>query len=123
MTTRSLAKPFRDAARRQRRAANALFFTGLAGALFALGHHHEVLGRLNLQVLALLIADDGGWLATLAANALLGRAGDEPFHPGQLGRQGLAARMRARRGLGRARRNERFTLALGGHLSDADARL
>jgi hypothetical protein len=100
-----------------------VLLTGLAGALFALGHHHKVLGRLDLQVLALLIADDVGRPAALAADALFGRASDDPFDPGQMGRQLLPARVRARRRLGRPRRDEGFTLALGGHFGSTDPRL
>jgi len=60
--------------------------------------------------------------AALTAKALLGRAGDEPFDPGQMGRQLLPARMRARGRLSRPRR-QGFALALGGHFGDAHPRL
>jgi hypothetical protein len=100
-----------------------LLLTGGAGALFALGHHHKVLGRLNLQLLALFIAEEAGGLTALAADALLGRAGDHPFDAGQMGRQFLPARMRRARFLGRRRQGHRLALALGGHFGDAHPRL
>ena len=73
-------------------------------------------------MLALLITDEAGGLAALTANALLRRAGDEPFDPGQMSWQLLAARVRAHRGLGRARR-QGFTLALGLNLGGTYPRL
>src|SRR5690349_21239913 len=50
-----------DDARRQRRALHALLLTNFAGALFALGHHHHVLGRFDVQLLALQSSRSPWW--------------------------------------------------------------
>src|ERR1700677_5172664 len=78
---------------RHRCALNALFFTPSARALFALRHYHEVLVRLDVQLLAQLVADHTGFFTALAADTLLWSAADELFNPGQVRRQLLTARM------------------------------
>src|SRR5258708_1186803 len=65
-----------DDPRGQRRRDYTALRAELAGALLALGHQHEVLGRLHIQLLALLIADDCRLPATSPARALLRRAGN-----------------------------------------------
>ncbi len=66
----------------------------LAGPLFALGHDHEVLGRLDVQLLADVVADHDGGLAASLAGALFRRAGDHSLHARQPGGQLLASGMR-----------------------------
>ena len=70
-----------------------MFFTVFAGTLFALGHHHEVFGRFDVELLALLVTDHPGFFTAVAADTLLWAAGDDLFDPWQVGRQFLAARM------------------------------
>src|ERR1700731_2481230 len=60
-----------DDSRRQRCGHYAAFFAGLAGTLFAPGHQHEILHRLNIQLLALFVADHRGRSPAATAHALL----------------------------------------------------
>ena len=95
-----------------------------ATALFALDHQHEILGRLHIQLLALLVADDFGRLATVPATGLLRRARDDTFYPSQILGQGLPSRMPpSAPGLQWRRRRQRFTLAFDGNFQIADAGL
>src|SRR5664279_737622 len=74
---------------------DALLFALPAGALFALGDAHEVHGSSHVEHFALLIADDSGLFAAAAADALLGRAGDDLLDALQMRWQRLAAWMLA----------------------------
>ena len=65
-----------DDPRRHRRRRHAALFALLAGPLLALGHQHEVLGRLHIQLLALVVADHRRFRAAAAAGALFRRAGN-----------------------------------------------
>ena len=90
------SQTFLDDPNRCRCTCNALFFTPFAGALFALGHHHEVFGRLHIELLARLVADHSGFFSALSANTLLRGAGDDLFDARQVRGQFLTARMLAR---------------------------
>src|SRR5262249_43877207 len=94
----------------------------LASAFLALGPPHEVLRRLDTQLLALFVADRRGFTAATAAHALLGRATDHPLDPRQFRRQCLAARMVANSFL-RWSRRQRFACTLVLHLGGAHSRL
>jgi hypothetical protein len=75
------------------RALNALFFTFFAGTLFALGHHHEVFGRFDIELLALLVTDHTVFFTAVAAHTLLRATGNDLFYARQVCRQLLTARM------------------------------
>ena len=77
----------------RRRSCDDTPVAAAATALFALDHQHEILGRLHIQLLALLVPDDFGRLATVGTVGLLRRTGDHPFHAGQIRGQGLPSRM------------------------------
>ncbi len=106
-----------DDPRRQRRRHHRRHFTVLAGPLFALGHRHEIPGRLYIQLFAGVIADHHRRLPAGLAGALLGRAGNHPLDPRQIGRQFLPPRMRAPVLL---RRRQRLAFALRLDLDVAD---
>src|ERR1700682_4280867 len=78
---------------RRRRALNALFFTGFAGTLFALGHHHEIFSRLHVELLALLVTDHTVFFTAVSAHTLFRSAGNDLFDARQVSRQLLTARM------------------------------
>jgi hypothetical protein len=73
----------------------AAFFAPLACTLLAPGHEHEILHRLNIQLLALFVADHRCRSPAATAHALLGRAGNHALHARKIRRQRLAARMLA----------------------------
>src|ERR1035437_9005596 len=87
------------------------FLAALAGALFAFGHHHEVLRRLHVQLFAHVVADDRLDLAASLAGALFRRAGDHSLHAWQDGGQLLPPRMLTALLLF-GRRRQRLALAL-----------
>src|SRR5260370_1410998 len=76
-----------------RRALNAVFFTGFAGPLFALGHHHEIFSRLHIELLALLVTDHTVFFTAVSAHTLFRGAGNHLFDARQVCRQLLTARM------------------------------
>src|ERR1019366_6770087 len=80
---------------RQRRHRYPLLLTLFAGAFLALGHLHEVLGRLHFQYFADFVADHFRSRPAVSAYALFRCAGNHPLHAGKIGWQGLAARMPA----------------------------
>jgi pimeloyl-ACP methyl ester carboxylesterase len=80
-----------DDPRRQRCGHYAAFFAGLACTLLAPGHQHEILHRLNIQLLALFVADHRCRLPTATAHALFGRAGNHALHARKIRRQRLGA--------------------------------
>jgi len=93
ITTRSLTKLFSMIRGGSAPPARTLLAT-LASAFLALGQHHEILRRLDIQLLAL--RSRSPWFhGRNAAHALLGRARDHPLDPRQFRRQRLAARMLA----------------------------
>src|ERR1019366_8106810 len=100
-----------DDPRRCRCSDHTAFLAALAGALFALGHHHEVLRRFHLQLFADIVADHHRRLAASLAGALFRRAGDHSLHARQRGGQLLPSGMFAAPELLRSRR-QRFALAL-----------
>jgi hypothetical protein len=106
---------FDDPGRRRGR-RHAAFPAALADALFALGHHHEVFGGLDVQLLAGLVADHRRRLAAGLAGALFRRAGDHAFHTRQFGRQFLPSWMFAAL---RPCRRQRLALALRTNLQAA----
>src|SRR6202051_3776930 len=119
----------RDDALGGRRNHDTLLLAPLARALLALGDEHEVLGRCDVQLFALFVADQRRLLPAAAAGALRGGAGNDLFHAFEMSRQGrppgmlprwLAAGLVLRRG---GRRCEWFALALRLNLLVADARL
>ena len=63
-----------DDPRRQQHGHHTAFFAPLACTLFALRHQHEILRRLNIQMLALFIANHRCRLPAAAAHALFRRA-------------------------------------------------
>jgi hypothetical protein len=65
-------------------------------SLLAFGHSHKVFGRLNIKLFRSLVADHRRFFAALAADALIGCAGDDLFDPRQLRRQLLPTGMFAR---------------------------
>ena len=67
--------------------------TTATGSLLSLGHLYEVLGWLYLQLLTFLVTDNQFLLATNAAPTLFCRTNDHLFHPRQVRRQCLTARM------------------------------
>ena len=79
-------------ARRQRRHRHRACLAAMASTLLALDHPHEIARRLNIQLLTLVVADHGGFRATLPAR--LFRATDYFLHPRQILRQALPPRMR-----------------------------
>jgi hypothetical protein len=95
----------------------------LVCALLALDDFNVVLGWLNLQHFALVVANHFRFLAAPAADALLRHAGNNLLYARQMGRQGLAAGMRAplplhlavrfRQGLALALRLDFFTADAG----------
>jgi hypothetical protein len=68
----------------QRRGLYSLFFASFTGALLAFGHPDKVFSRLEIELFRTLVADHGGLLATLAADALFRRADSELFGPRQI---------------------------------------
>src|SRR5258708_19811320 len=78
-----------DDACRQRSGLHPLLFTLLllASPLLALGHFHEVLGRLHVENFAHFVADHHGFVSAIAAHALLRRAANDLFHPAKIPRQ------------------------------------
>src|SRR5260370_24817876 len=84
-----------DGAVRHRVGLHPLLFTLLllASPLLALGHFHEVLGRLHVENFAHFVADHHGLFSAVAAHALLRRAGHDLFHARKIGRQRLPAGM------------------------------
>src|SRR5208337_861187 len=70
---------------------HADFLAMLAGALFAFGHHHEVLGGLDIQLLADVVANHRRGLAASRTGALLRRTGNHALHTWQAGGQFLPA--------------------------------
>src|SRR5262249_55804032 len=58
--------------------------TAAATPLLASGHQDEVLGWLYIQLLALLVADDFGRLATVRATGRFRRTRDYTFYPRQI---------------------------------------
>src|ERR1700686_30325 len=119
----------RDDALGGRRNHDALLLAPLARALLALGDEHEVLGRCDVQLFALFVADQRRGLPAAAAGALRGRAGNDLFHAVEMRRKALATGMLARRlasaliSRRRGWRGERSALALRLNLLAADARL
>src|SRR5665213_2242432 len=83
----------RDDLFRKRRRDDRVLLATLAGTLLAPGLQHEVSGRLDIELLALVIADDSALLAAVLADALLRRAGDHPLHTWQFRRQRLPSGM------------------------------
>lgn len=55
---------------------DSLLFAMAASALFSLRHQHEVLGRLNIQLLAGLVTNQFCVISALGADTLLWGAGD-----------------------------------------------
>jgi len=110
-------------ARRRWRHRDARLRTTRASALFPLGDQHEVPRRLHVQLLAGLVADHHARGAALRAVLLLGRAGQHPLAPRQLGRQLLPTGMRTlRRARGFARDfRQRLALGFGCDLGLTDA--
>lgn len=111
-----------DDPQRQRRHRYSLLFTLLAGALLSFGHFDEVLGRIDFQYLADLVADHFRFRSAVSAYALFRCAGNHPLHAGKIGGQRLAARMLAPLFLFWSRW-QRVALALGDHFRVTDARL
>jgi hypothetical protein len=72
---------------------HAAFLAMFAGALFALGHHHEVLGGLRIQLLADVVSNHRCRLAASRTGALFRRAGNHALHTRQVGGQFLPAWM------------------------------
>lgn len=72
---------------------DAMLLAPPTGPLLALDHAHEVGGGLDVEHFALFIADDGSLLAAAAAEALIGRAGDDLFDASKMLGQRLPARM------------------------------
>ena len=107
---------FVDDPRRHRGGDRAGLLAVLAGALFALGHDHEVAGRFDVQLLADVVADDRGRLPAGWAGALLRSAAQHAFHAWQSGGQLLPSRMWA---AGPDGRGDRLALALGLHFDAA----
>ena len=68
----------------RRRSCDDAPVAAAATTLFALDHQHEILGRLHIQLLALLVADDFGRLATVRAAGLFRRARDYALYPLQI---------------------------------------
>ena len=68
----------------KRRGLYALFLTTATGALLSLGDKHEVLGRLDIQLLAGLVTNQLLVFSALAADALFWRTDDNLFDPGQV---------------------------------------
>ena len=103
-------QPLFDDPRRHRRRGHAASWQ-LCSPLFAFGRHHEVLGGLDIQPLADVIANDNDCLPASLARALLRRAGNHALHAADLGGQFLPSRMpTAPVALRRSR--QRFALAL-----------
>ncbi len=100
-----------DDPRRNRGRRYAAFFAAPTGALFTLGRHHEVLGRLDIQLFADIVADDILGLSAGWAGALFRSSGNHALHARQRGRQLLASRTGAGRWTLRWNR-QRFALAL-----------
>ncbi len=71
---------------------NALLFAPLAGPLLALEDAHIILSRTYVEHFGLFVADDGGLLAALAADALAGGAGDGLLDALQMAGKLVAAR-------------------------------
>ena len=84
-----------DDARWKRRHGDALLLAPLAGAFLALDDLDVILGRLDLQHFAVVVADHFRFRAALSAHALLGRASDDLLHARQICGKGLPAGMRA----------------------------
>jgi len=84
---------FIDDPARQRRTLDSLLFAAFTGSLLAFGHQHEVFGPFDIQLLRSLVADHARFFATLAADALVGCAGDDLFDPRQINWQLLATGM------------------------------
>ena len=112
-----------DDALGQRRHGHALLLALLADPLLALDDFHEILGRLDLEHLALVVADHCGFQAALVAHALVGSTSDDLFHAGQVGRKCLPAGVRAPLPLLLIRLRQRFPLALGLNFFAGEARL
>jgi hypothetical protein len=62
---------------RQRRTLHSLFFAPFTDSLLAFGHLYKVFGRLDIELFRSLVADDDSFFAALAADALIGCAGDD----------------------------------------------
>jgi hypothetical protein len=84
-----------DDPRRQRCCHHAALFAPLARTLLAHSHQHEILHRLNVQLLALFVADHRCRLPAAATHALFRSAGYQKLHARKIRRQRLAARMLA----------------------------
>jgi hypothetical protein len=82
---------------RQRRTLYPLLFTAFTGPLLAFDHPHEVFGRLDIQLLTLLIPNDDRLSAAVAADTLFGRTCDNLLFSRQFLWQLLPARMFASR--------------------------
>jgi hypothetical protein len=83
-----------DDPRRSGGRRHSAFLAMLASALFALGHHHEVLGGLHIQLLADVVSNHRCRLAASRTGALLRCAGHHALHTRQLGGQLLSTWMR-----------------------------
>lgn len=108
----------------QRRHGHALLLALPAGPRFALDDFNVVLGRLDVEHHAHVVADEVLLQAALAAQALLACAGDDLFRQRQIGGKRLPAGMRAPLPfLFVVRLRLLLALALGLHLLARNARL
>jgi hypothetical protein len=88
----------------------------LTSPLLALADQHEVLRRLYLQLGAFLVADHGRGFPAALADALLGRASQDPLYTRKVGRPFRPPRMRALR-FCRGRHRRALALRLDFHLN------